>query len=129
MVPNSLDPWHIITNLDLASFSLNPVRADILSQLQYRNVRFADPTKPAHHPVAPYSLREVQMKNVTYLDDGREFMVGQEPRYQYEEITVEGFDRLDFGDRNDIKVEVRVIEDGILGMDIEPLEPEDQLPP
>lgn len=65
------------------------------------------------------------MKKICYLDDGREFIEGQEPRYQYEQITVEGFDRLDFGDRNEIKVEVQVMEGGLLGMDIEPVEPDD----
>jgi len=66
--------------------------------------------------VAPYSLQDVEEKKLMYLDDGREFIQGQEPRYQYAMISIEGFDRLDFGDVNDVKVEIQMMDPSRMGM-------------
>ena len=122
VVPNSLSRAHILENVNLHSFTMAPFRVDVLNEMAaVRDLRFATPFSTATAANGPpFSLAEVQAQNLIYADDGTVMPPGTP--YEYLQLTVEVFERLDLGDVAELVVEPREIDGVFPGMDVEPIE-------
>jgi len=123
VVPNSLSRSHILENANLHSFTLAPFRVDVLGEMaSVRNMPFADAAAAAAttRTRPPYSLEEVRAQGLVYEEDGAIIPPGS--AYEYMQLTVEVFERLDLGDVAELVLEPRTIDGAFPGMDVEPIE-------
>lgn len=119
VLPNSLSRDHILANACLHAFTMAPFRVDVLNEMSaVRALRFADPARPPAPPPAP--LERVAAEGLVFQDDGALVPPGSE--YEYLELTVEVFDRLDLGDVAELLVEPKQVAGAFPGMDVEPVE-------
>jgi hypothetical protein len=119
VVPNSLRPPHILANACLHAFTMARFRLEVLNEMSaVRSLRFADPARPPVEP--PMPLAQVAAEGVVFQDDGAVLPPGSD--YEYLELTVEVFDRLDLGDVAELLVEPKTIQGAFPGMDVEPVE-------
>jgi len=65
-------------------------------------------------------VEQVRAEGLVYQDDGAVVPAGSD--YEYLELTVEVFDRLDLGDVAELLVEPKQIQGAFPGMDVEPIE-------
>ena len=132
VIPNSLHRPHLLQNLDLDTFQMAPFRVAVLGEMaSIRNLRFATPATRTWSPFRDppleaeadrplYSLAEVKERGVRYLDDGTVLEPGA--KFEYEDLTLDVFERLDFGDVRELVIERREIDGDFPGMDVEPIE-------
>ena len=128
VVPNSLSRSHILENANLHCFTLAPFRVDVLGEMAaVRNMRFAAAATTAAAAAAatamkkpPYSLEEVRTQGLVYGEDGAIIPPGS--AFEYMQLTVEVFQRLDLGDMAELVLEPRTIDGAFPGMDVEPIE-------
>jgi hypothetical protein len=140
VVPNSLDEQHILENLDLDSFSMAPQRIGVLNQLrvreshcgamrivlltgrllsvaQIRELSFRG-VPPGQTALFPYN--EVTSRGILYLDDGT--VLGPESDYEYDDLTIDLFERMDLGDQSGLNIKTIVVDGDFPGVDCEPVE-------
>lgn len=119
VVPNSLRRAHVLANACLHPFALARFRVDVFNEMAVvRAARFADPARPPAAPPVP--LERVAAEGLVFQDDGALVPPGSD--YEYLQLTVEVFDRLDLGDAGELLVEPRQIAGAFPGMDVEPIE-------
>lgn len=127
VIPNSLCRTHILENSDLHSFTLAPFRIEVLHEMAaVRNMSFTDDSSVRKgEERAPYTLEEIRAHGFVY-DDGGTLIAPGNP-YEYLQLTIDVFERLDLSDVPELALAPREIDGAFPGMDVEPIECDEEI--
>lgn len=121
MVPNSLCRHHILENANLGTFNMAPFRMAVFTEMSaVRSLRFCDSSALKRADQLPFTYAEIKERGLAYLDDGTVIEPGSD--YEYIELSVEIFERLELGDLSELLVEPKEINGVFPGVDVEPVE-------